>query len=233
MEATMRYFTIICIALMLLNTSLNAKEMSEAELEKWFASDELDPPAYQTNDVNEGELVFLSQVPVDDVHHHQNKLIIDTQSLASGWVRVQQCHHNLDQIGRIQITFRKNKVKQIHIVSSKNIDQAWVEDNTVQLRNVNAKAELCIEAVSRALIENEDGSYSLRNGPFMRRFLDGYYPMHVSMQITYSGTGLQLASISPASQKGFTVWQNPEQIGYEAWFEGRLKTELRFYPATM
>lgn len=229
----MRFSTMICVALMLFSSSNHAKEMSEAELEKWFASDELDPPSFQTHDVNEGELVFLSQLPVADVHHHQNKLTIDAKSLVNGWVRVQQCHYNLDQIGRIQITFRKNKVKQIKIVSSKNIEQAWVEDNTVQLRNVNAKAELCVEAESRALVANGDGSYSLRNGPFMRRFLDGYYPMHVSMQISYSGTGLQLASIFPASQQGFTIWQNPEQIGYEAWFEGRLKTELRFYPATM
>jgi hypothetical protein len=233
METTMRIPSIICVALMFLNSALNAKEMSEAELEKWFASDELDPPAYRTSEVNEGELVFLSQIPPGDIHHHQNKLIIDEASLVSGWVRLQQCHHNLDRISRIQITFRKKKVKQIRIVSRKNIEQAWVEDNTVQLRNVNDKAELCIEALTHALVANEDGSYSLRNGPFMRRFLDGYYPMHVSMHISYTGTGLQLASVSPESQQGFTIWQNPEQIGYEAWFEGRLKTELLFYRAAM
>ena len=90
-----------------------------------------------------------------------------------------------------------HKVKQIKIVSSKNIEQAWIEGNSVQLINISEKAELCVEAVSRALIANKDGSFSLRNGPFMRRFLDGYYPMHVSMQVLYSGTGLQLASVSP------------------------------------
>lgn len=229
----MRFLPIISVAMLLLNSPLTAKEMSADELEKWFNSDELDPPSYRTADVNEGELVFLTQLPVTSVHHHQNKLIIDEQSLTSGWVRLQQCHHNLDQIGRVQITFKKDKVKHIQIVASKNIEQSWVEDNTVQLRNVNENALLCVEAITRALTANGDGSYSLHSGPFMRRFLDGYYPMHVSMQVSYSGTGLQLASVSPASQRGFEVLKTPEQISYEAWFEGRLKTELLFYPATM
>lgn len=229
----MHYFTIISVALLLLNSPLIAKEMSASELEKWFASDEMHPPSFQTTEVNEGELVFLNQIPVADIHHHQNRLIIDSQSLASGWVSLQQCHHNLDKVARIQITFKKDKVKQINIVSSKNIDEAWVEGNTVQLRNVKQETTLCVEAVTRALVANNDGSFSLRSGPFMRRFLDGYYPMHVSMQVSFSGTGLQLASVSPASQQGFKVWQKPEQISYEAWFEGRLKTELRFFPATM
>ena len=76
--------------------------------------------------------------------------------------------------------------------SSGNIEQSWVEDNTVQLRNVQENARLCVQAWTRALKSNGDGSYSLRNGPFMRRFLDGYYPMRVSMQIDYASSGLQL-----------------------------------------
>lgn len=228
----MRFSAIISVALLLLNSPLAAKEMSESELEKWFASDELHPPSFQTAEVNEGELVFLNQIPATDVHHHQNKLVIDSNSLVNGWVRLQQCHNHLDRVGRAQILFRKNKVKQLKIISSKNIEQVWVEGNSVQLVNIGDNAELCVEAVSRALVANEDGSFSLRNGPFMRRFLDGYYPMHVSMQVSFTGTGLQLASISPISQQGFRIWKNPEQISYEAWFEGRLKTELRFYPAT-
>lgn len=229
----MRFSAIIGVALLLINNSLSAKEVSQAELEKWFNSDELHPPSYQTEDVNEGELVFLAQIPSTAIHHHQNILVIDSESLSSGWVRLQQCHYNLDQVSRIQITFRKDKVKQIQVVSSKNIDQAWVEGNTVQLRNVKNNARLCVEALTRALTVNDDGSFSLRSGPFMRRFLDGYYPMHVSMQVLYPGTGLQLASVSPVSQQGFEIRTVPDQVSYEAWFEGRLKTEMRFYPTAM
>jgi hypothetical protein len=233
MEVTMRLPAIICAVLLLINSPVIAKELSAAELEKWFASDDLHPPSYPANEVNEGQLVFLADIPVADVHHHQNKLIIEPQSLASGWVRLQQCHNNLDKVSRAQILFKKKKIKQLQIISSKNIEQAWIEANSVQLVNISEHAQLCVEAVSRALIVNQDGSYSLRNGPFMRRFLDGYYPMHVSMEVSYAGTGLQLASVSPVTQQGFQVWQKNDQIKYEAWFEGRLKTELRFYPAAM
>ena len=183
--------------------------------------------------MNEGELVFLDTVPVINVHHHQNKMIIEPQSLSNGWVKLQQCHNHLDKVSRAQILFRKKKIKQLQIVSYRNIEQAWIKDNTIQLRNISDNAQLCVAAISQALTANEDGSFSLRNGPFMRRFLDGYYPMHVTMDVLFSGTRLQLASISPVSQQGFRVWQNAEQVSYEAWFEGRLKTELRFHPATL
>ena len=73
----MRFLPIISVALLLINSSAIAKELTASELEKWFNSDELHPPTIQTAEVNEGELVFLSQIPVTDVHHHQNKLIID------------------------------------------------------------------------------------------------------------------------------------------------------------
>lgn len=229
----MRNSTIIAIVLLLLSSPLSARDLSQEELEKWFASDDMQPPVFLATDVNEGDLVFLETIPVVKVHHHQNKMTIEPQSLSNGWVKLQQCHNHLDKVGRAQILFRKNMIKQLEIVSYRNIEQAWIKDNTVQLRNISDNAQLCVAAISQALIANSDGSFSLRNGPFMRRFLDGYYPMHVTMNISLSGTGLQLASISPASQQGFHVWQNSEQVGYEAWFEGRLRTELRFKPATM
>lgn len=229
----MRTSVIIGFVLLLLNSPLSAREMTAEELEKWFASDDMQPPVLRVDDVNEGELVFLNTLPVKKVHHHQNKLTIEPQSLKNGWVKLQQCHNNLDKVSRTQILFRKEKIRQLQIVSYHNIEKAWVENNTIQLKNISANAQLCISAISQALIANEDGSFSLRNGPFMRRFLDGYYPMHVTMDIFISGTGLQLSSISPISQDGFRVWQNTEQVGYEAWFEGRLKTELRFHSVTM
>lgn len=229
----MRDSAVIAILLLLLTSPLYAGDLTREELEKWFASDDMQPPVPMATDVNEGELVFLETIPLVKVHHHQNKMIIEPKSLSNGWVKLQQCHHHLDKVSRAQILFRKNMIKQLQIVSYRNIEQAWIKDNTVQLRNISDNAQLCVEAISQALVANNDGSFSLRNGPFMRRFLDGYYPMHVTMNISLSGTGLQLASISPVSQQGFHVWQKTEQVGYEAWFEGRLRTELRFKPAAM
>ena len=233
----MRISVVISIALLLLGTQLfaqvSAQEITAEQLEKWFASDDIEPPVFQNIDVNEGELVFLQTKPLDDIHHHQNKIIIEPESLQNGWVKFQQCHNNLDKVARAQILFKKKKVKQLKIVSYKNIEQAWVENNTIQLKDIHKNAELCVTAESQALIANKDGSYSLRNGPFMRRFLDGYYPLHVTMNVSFKGTGLYLKSTSPLPQHGFDVLQKTEHVSYEAWFEGRLKTELRFHRVTM
>ena len=210
-----------------------ATEPSMAELERWLESDELLPPSVNTDNVNEGALVFLNQRPVKQVHHHQNHLIIDADSLLNGWVRLRQCHEHLDRVPRAQIMYNRERIRDLQITTSGNIEQSWVEDNTVQLRNVQENARLCVQAWTRALKANGDGSYSLRNGPFMRRFLDGYYPMRVSMQIDYAASGLRLIAMKPERQQGFDVTEQDGRLAFDAWFEGRLKTEFLFRSHTL
>ncbi len=208
-------------------------EPSMVELERWLESDELLPPTVSTDQVNEGTLVFLTRRPARQVHHHQNHLVIDADSLLNGWVRLKQCHEHLDRVPRAQIMYNRDRIRDLQIISSGNIEQSWVENNTVQLRNVQEKARLCVQAWTRALKSNGDGSYSLRNGPFMRRFLDGYYPMRVSMQIDYATSGLQLIAMKPVRQQGFDVTEQEGSLAFDAWFEGRLKTEFLFRSHTL
>ena len=68
----------------------------------------------------------------------------------------------------------------------------------------------------------------LKNGPYHRKFLDGYYPMHVSLDIKYPGTLMHYESINPATQPGFNVKQASDSLYVDAWFEGELKMEIRF-----
>ena len=208
-------------------------EPSMAELEHWLESDELMPPSVSTDHVNEGTLVFLTQQPARHVHHHQNHLVIDADSLLNGWVRLRQCHDHLDRVPRAPITYNQERIRDLQIITSGNIEKSWVEDNTVQLRNVQENARLCVQAWTRALKANDDGSYSLRNGPFMRRFLDGYYPMRVSMQIDYTASGPQLIAMKPERQQGFDVTEQDGRLAFDAWFEGRLKTEFLFRSHTL
>ena len=203
-------------------------EPSMTELERWLESDEMLPPSVSTEHVNEGNLVFLRQHPTKQVHHHQNHLTINTASLRDGWVQLNQCHDHLDRVPATQITYNKERIRDLQIVSSGNIEQSWIEDNSVQLRNIQANARLCVRAWTRALRANGDGSYSLRNGPFMRRFLDGYYPMRVTMEIDYTASGLQLVSMKPARQQGFEVTEREGYLAFDAWFEGSLQTEFLF-----
>ncbi|MGD8407685.1 MAG: alpha/beta hydrolase [Thiohalophilus sp.] len=223
------YGKIIALGLFFFTTgAAGAQGPSQEELERWFESDELLPPSESAVNVNEGNLVFLQQPPGKPVHHHHNKLVIDKQSLATGWVRLYQCHDNMDKFSRVQVMFKKGRVRDLVITRADNISESWIEDNSVQLRDVKEGAKLCISGWTRALESGENGSFTMHNGPFMRKFLDGYYPMRVSMDIDYSDTGLQLVSLSPQQQVGFDVSQRDKGISFDAWFEGRLNTELMF-----
>lgn len=217
---------VIVVGFISLLGSLTANEITPEELERWFNNDSMDPPNYTY--VNEGELVFLKTKPQKTIHHHYNFMIIEENSLNDGWVRMRQCHTNMDVFSQVQIVFKSDRVKDIKVSSTKNIEKAWVEGSSIQLVNVRKDASICLEGFTKALIINDDGSYTLHNGPFMRRFLDGYYPMHVSLGVKYQGTGLKMDDISPEIQDGFTLKRNNEQLDVDAWFEGQLRTKIRF-----
>ena len=205
-----------------------ASELTEEEMERWLNSDDLNPPQYKEVDVNNGELFFLSKIPDKPIHHHTNILTIYKQSLNDGWIKLEQCHRNMDRVPRVQVVFKKERVKDIRITKSDAIEKAWVEKNTVQLENVTDNAVLCITARSKALIKNADGSFHLTNGPFMRKFLDGYYPIHVTIDVNFAATNLELVQFEPIRQDGFKVTKTAKTINMDAWFEGRLKTNLLF-----
>jgi len=225
----MRIIYFVIFAVLCPQVPLNATEISSSELERWFESDDDAPPANAVSQVNEGELVFLAKPPDKVVHYHQNRLVIDDKSLSQGWVLLVQCHENLDQVPSAQITYSRERVRQLVVTSRRNIGESWVENNSLQLRDIGANARVCVEAHVRALVVNEDGSYSLHNGPFMRRFLDGYYPLHLSMEIDYSASGLQLVDVHPVEQRGFSINDDGRHVSFDTWFEGRLQTEFLFW----
>jgi hypothetical protein len=81
------------------------------------------------------------------------------------------------------------------------------------------------------MFKNADGTYHVNNGPFMRRFFDGYYPMHVSMEVLLQTDRLRYLDITPVEQEGFKVTADRHQVKFDVWFEGRLRTLIRFVPA--
>ncbi|NNF97370.1 MAG: hypothetical protein HKM94_10630 [Halobacteria archaeon] len=48
------------------------------------------------------------------------------------------------------------------------------------------------------------------------------------MQIDYASSGLQLIAMKPERQQGFEVTEQAGSLAFDAWFEGRLKTEFLF-----
>jgi len=214
---------ILLLMVSILTTNAARSQADKNEEEDWF----VEHPDAIYDAINEGELTFLDKPPDTPAHHHHNTIIVLKSSIETGWVKLLQCHDNLDIFPRLQIVYNKDKIRDLRITKQKNIGEARVEGHTVQLTDVNSNARLCVEAESRALIAQQDGTLVLQNGPFMRKFLDGYFPMHVSIDIKLPAN-LSFIAIEPGEQKGFKVIKGNQSLHLDAWFEGRLVTRIRF-----
>lgn len=194
----------------------------------WAASSEEELFFKSVSDVNEGKLTFLAKAPDKPIHHHHNHIFISDDSLKTGWVRLEQCHRHLDPVPSMQVVYGKDRSRHIRILRSENIGKAWVHENTVQMEQVEPNALLCVHLESQALRADDEGNFQLANGPYMRRFLDGYYPMRVTMDVTLETPKLRFTDVTPPPQMGFSFRDNGRELAYEALFEGRLKTVIRF-----
>jgi hypothetical protein len=206
----------ISLLLLLMPASASAA-MSEEEM--FFKS---------VSEVNDGDLTFLTQAPAQPVHHHQNRITLSKTSLSDGWVLLEQCHHHLDPVPDMQIVYGQDRIRNLVILSSENISRTWVHGHTVQMQQVERDASICIRAETLALKPDGDRRYVLINGPYMRRFLDGYYPMRVSLNVVMEAANLQFADIEPPPQDGFNLNRSAREIGYDAYFEGELRTRIGF-----
>ncbi len=160
---------------------------------------------------------------------HDKTLTLTADSLASGWVRNHQCHHDLDPVPATQIVFSPGRVRNLRVTRSRNIARAWVEAETVQLEDITRNALLCLASDNRILERGDSpATYRLRAGPFMVRFLDGYFPMRVNLKVEYPPDLLTLEDIDPAPGLGVDVTATPGQVHFSTLFEGVLWIDLRF-----
>lgn len=182
-------------------------------------------------DINEGELRFLASEPAEPPHLQSTHIWLTQDSLHTGWITMQQCHYQLAPVSAMQVVFNKDRVRDLKILQADNIGQAWVEGSSVQLKDVGKDAALCIHSMNRSFQRSvKDGSYEWRGGPYMRRFLDGYFPMHVKVAIDYPARELQLKAIEPTPLRLKAVTQ-PGHVRMDALFEGRLTINVQFTPA--
>jgi hypothetical protein len=217
-------FILFCVFV----TPVTATEhLTAEELQGWF-NDDLSNDEERALAVNEGELAFLSKQPEKAVHYSRNILTITRDSLNVGWISLKQCHANLDAVAASQIVYRYKRMRNLMVDSFEGIRRVWVEGNAVQLEDIQQGARLCIRADVRILYLASDGGAVLKNGPFHRKYFDGYYPMHVTLEIQYPDDLLRYESIRPKAQPGFSVTQTNNTLHVDAWFEGELRTEVRF-----
>ena len=192
--------------------------------EDWF--DENSDPSIEN--VNEGELEFIAPITDKSILHSGAVLSITEKSLETGWVGLDQCYRNLDPVAKMDVVYRYKNIKQLKITSSDNIGEAKVDGQTIQLEDVSSSAYICLQAEVQILEKTSQDSFVLSNGPYYRRFLDGYYPYHVSVSISYPAEKLKYTRISPAPQPLFEVIQQPGKLLVDTWFEGVLLIDIKF-----
>jgi len=203
-------------------------DLSQKELDAWI-EDDTRPDPFSTADVNEGALEFITP-PEKPTLHSANQLTIRASSLQDGWVDMYQCYENLDAVKDAQVVYQYKQLKNLKVEKVENIEKAWIQRQSVQLLNTQKGATLCVSAQVRIFYKNDNNTYTLKNGPFQRRFLDGFYPMHVSLAITYPKDLLIFVTSKPTKQPGFKVEHKPGSVDVDAWFEGMLFTEMIFKP---
>ena len=211
--------------LLLCGVILMPPVFAAAAVDDWSVIEDEMALEQRAREVNEGELQLLDRPPEAAAHYHQNRLMITEQSLSDGWVTMYQCHSDLDKVSAMQIVYEKDRIRNIKLLSTQNIGSARVEGHTVQMKDISAESSICISADKKAL-GYEKGKYYLKLGPFMRRFLDGYYPMHVQLEVCYPAF-LQLVSASPVDALQHTRGKT-SYADIDLWVVGKLDIELVF-----
>lgn len=177
--------------------------------------------------VSGGELRFLPAATDKPVLNTRNQLKLTGESLESGWVELHQCQSNLDAVSRVELVYRYRGIRNLEVVRSRNIGLLETGANSVDMTDVGQDAEVCISAEVRVL-ERTSRGWRIESGPFHRRFLDGYYPLHLQYVLEYPPESLQIVSVAPAEQAGLEVRRSPGILDIDTWFEGRLTLVIQF-----
>jgi len=130
----------------------------------------------------------------------------------------------------MEVVYNYKNMRKLRIIKNQNIEQAFVKEQSVQLENVQKNAQLCVSAEVRIFYKNKDGSFKLVNGPFHRKFLDGYFPFHLTLKVNYPSTQLKFISSKPKPQFGFKIKHTDNTLLIDSYFTGKLYTEITFKP---
>jgi hypothetical protein len=199
---------------------------SDSTEDDWFDGDDTST----VPQVGPGELLFLATPSDSKTPLSQSRISVSESSLATGWVELDQCYQGLDAVPAVEVVYRYHAMRGLRIVSTHNIGRAIRGERSVQLSDVQQDATLCIQAEVRILYEQPDGGRVLRNGPFHRKFLDGYFPLHVSLEVRYPAGALRYLRTSPQQQPGFVVATGDGVLTIDSWFAGALYIEISFEP---
>jgi hypothetical protein len=160
---------------------------------------------------------------------HQKVLKLNPQSLADGWVPNHQCHANFPLFPSLQISFREGAVRNMEIVEQSGVDEAWVQEPTIQMKRTRPETTLCFQSENHTLEYDElTEEYRMTVGPYYLKLFDGYFPLDVDLTVEYPVATLSYAGMEPTQVEGATIAHHPGRIHFDALFEGKLKLVFRF-----
>ena len=217
---TCKLFTLVCL---LFHGSLAAESLPGTETEDAWFDDDWETRAEA---VSNGELRFLTEPPDKPGLMTRNYLTITADSLTTGWLLLDQCQGNLDSLPSVEISYQYQNIRDLRIVTSRNIGKAAVNGQTIHLEDVGQDAIVCMRAEVRILKELEPGLYQVRSGPFYRRFLDGYYPVHIDYRLQYPDDILTVRQVNPARALTISQEDISGEVVIDTWFEGKLSIEV-------
>ena len=178
--------------------------------------------------VNEGQLKFIAPIHDKSILHSDTHLWITAESMQTGWVEMHQCYRHLDVVGRTDVVYAYSEMSNLRVTKAEQIAQIRVKPHWVELEDVEKGAELCVQAKVRILKRLSDKAYGMHNGPYHRKFFDGYFPYHVSLTVHYPDSEIQFKRIEPEPQDGFYVTEKTGVLSIDSWFEGELRIGLEF-----
>lgn len=217
----------IVFCLLLGVSTVSPAQFSQQELD-WLHSDAEHP----ATTVNEGEIEFFATEAAQPEHQQTMRVTLTGQSITSGWVAVEQCHEALDRVDRLEIVFHPERTRDLQVLEYHNIGKAWREGPRVIVRHVRPHSRICLRSESRVLrpLQSHDSTalFEIVNGPFMRRFLDGYYPLTLALEVVYPQEILQLRDARPLAQPGWEIQRYSGRVSLHGRFAGKLSTRLQF-----
>ena len=207
---------------LLLPALLGAAEMRVDE--NWLEDDS----DWNASRVNEGQLRFLAPMPGQSVLSSDTQLWLTDNSLRTGWVDMQQCYRNLDAVSRTEVVYAYREMKNLRVTRIDKIARSLVTTGGVELQDVEKGASICVRAEVKVLRRVTERIFAMQHGPYHRRFLDGYYPYHLSLMVHYPNREMRLERVEPEAQTGFELTENEDGLIIESWFEGELTIVLEF-----
>lgn len=198
------------------------------DAEAWLEDDS----EFRSLDINEGELTFIEPLTDKASLHSEKELTFSESGLNTGWAKLRQCYFNISPVPETDIVYNYKQIRNFKIAAFQNIGKATAEGQVIHLHDISDGAFICITADVNVVEKKRKGVYVINSGPYYQRFLDGYYPYHVSLTVNFPGDLVEISEVTPPSQPLFNVRSGKNQLSIDTWFEGLLNIQVTFTAKT-